>query len=82
MKRRGKLYRQITEWDNLLIAFYNAAHGKRLKPDVALYEKNLYENLKILQTHLINQTVPLGNYRLGGRVLPLHNRMPTAYQIS
>ena len=63
MKRRGKLYRQITEWDNLLIAFYNAAHGKRLKPDVALYEKNLYENLKILQTHLINQTVPLGNYR-------------------
>ena len=63
MKRSGKLYRQITEWDNLLIAFYNAARGKRLKPDVALYEKNLYENLKTLQTHLINQTIPLGNYR-------------------
>ena len=63
MKRSGKLYRQIAEWDNLLIAFYNAARGKRLKPDVALYEKNLYENLKTLQTHLINQTVLLGNYR-------------------
>ena len=63
MKRSGKLYRQITEWENLLIAFYNAARGKRLKPDVVLYEKNLYENLKTLQTHLINQTVPLGNYR-------------------
>lgn len=63
MKRSGKLYRQISEWDNLLIAFYNAARGKRLKPDVVLYEKNLYENLKTLQTHLINQTVPIGNYR-------------------
>ena len=63
MKRSGKLYRHIAEWDNLLIAFYNAARGKRLKPDVALYEKNLYENLKTLQTHLINQTIPLGNYR-------------------
>ena len=52
MKRSGKLYRQISEWDNLLIAFYNAARGKRLKPDVALYEKNLYKNLKTLQTHL------------------------------
>ena len=63
MKRSGKLYRHIAEWDNLLIAFYNAARGKRLKLDVTLYEKNLYENLKILQTHLINQTIPLGNYR-------------------
>jgi len=63
MKRSGKLYRRIIEWDNLLCAFYNAARGKRLRPDVVLYEKNLYENLKTLQTHLINQTVPLGNYR-------------------
>ena len=63
MKRSGKLYRHIAEWDNLLIAFYNAARGKRLRPDVVLYEKNLYENLKTLQTHLINQTVPIGNYR-------------------
>ena len=63
MKRSGKLYRHIAEWDNLLIAFYNAARGKRLKPDVALYEKNLYENLKTLQTHLIEQHVSIGNYR-------------------
>ena len=63
MKRSGKLYRRIIEWDNLLCAFYNAARGKRLRPDVVLYEKNLYENLKTLQTHLINQTVPIGNYR-------------------
>ena len=63
MKRSGKLYRHIAEWDNLLIAFYNAARGKRLKPDVVLYEKNLYENLKTLQTHLIEQHVSLGNYR-------------------
>jgi len=63
MKRSGKLYRRIIEWDNLLCAFYNAARGKRLKPDVVLYEKNLYENLKNLQAHLIEQTVSLGNYR-------------------
>ena len=63
MKRSGKLYRRIAEWDNLLCAFYNAARGKRLKPDVVLYEKNLYENLKNLQAHLIEQTVSLGNYR-------------------
>lgn len=63
MKRSGNLYRQIAEWENLLYAFYNAARGKRLKPDVLLYEKNLYENLTTLQTHLIEQHVPLGNYR-------------------
>ena len=63
MKRSGKLYRRIAEWDNLLCAFYNASRGKRLKPDILLYEKNLYENLKTLQAHLIDKTVSLGNYR-------------------
>jgi len=63
MKRSGKLYRRIIEWDNLLCAFYNAARGKRLKPDVVLYEKNLYENLKNLQAHLVGKTLSLGNYR-------------------
>ena len=60
---KRKVFPWFAEWDNLLIAFYNAARGKRLKPDVALYEKNLYENLKTLQTHLIEQHVSLGNYR-------------------
>ena len=63
MKRKGNLYHNITEWNNLIAAFYNAARGKRLKPDVLLYEKNLYTNLKTLQNNLINQTVLLGNYR-------------------
>ncbi len=63
MKRKGNLYHKITEWNNLIAAFYNAARGKRLKPDVLLYEKNLYTNLKTLQNNLINQTVLLGNYR-------------------
>ena len=63
MKRKGNLYHKITEWNNLIAAFYNAARGKRLKPDVLLYEKNLYTNLKTLQNYLINQTVLLGSYR-------------------
>lgn len=63
MKRNGKLYNAIAEWDNLVGAFYKAAAGKRLKPAVLLYEKNLYENLKNLQNNLGNRNVPLGNYR-------------------
>lgn len=63
MKRKGNLYHKITEWNNLIAAFYNASRGKRLKPDVLLYEKNLYTNLKTLQNYLINQTVLLGSYR-------------------
>ena len=44
MKRTGNLYHKIIEWDNLLLAFYKAAKGKRTKAEVILYEKNLNEN--------------------------------------
>jgi reverse transcriptase family protein len=63
MKRTGNLYHKIIEWDNLLLAFYKAAKGKRTKAEVILYEKNLNENLKNLQKNLIKQDIPLGNYR-------------------
>ena len=62
MKRVGNLYEAIAEWENLLHAFYLAARGKRLKSDAVQYEKNLYHNLKFLQTSLFSQNVPLGKY--------------------
>jgi hypothetical protein len=35
------LWRELTTFENLLLAFHKAARGKRSKPDVADFEFNL-----------------------------------------
>ena len=63
MKREGSLYPLIYTWDNLLLAYWKAARGKRRKPDVILYSLNLQDNLKSLQKSLVDEEPIIGSYQ-------------------
>ena len=60
MKRAGNLWPQLTSWENLLEAAHAAARGKRKRPDVALFLRDLEPNLCALQRELVQ-----GGYRPG-----------------
>jgi len=45
---------KITHFQNWLLAFHEAARGKRSKPSVANFEFNLEENLLGLQKELLD----------------------------
>ena len=62
MKTFKHLYPQITAFENLWLAFKNAARGKRKNPNVAAFEYDLEENLLTLQTELETQTYRPGAY--------------------
>jgi RNA-directed DNA polymerase len=51
----------VHDWHNLLLAWKQAAKGKRGKGPVAAFEVNLAENLLVLQDELVT-----GTYRPGG----------------
>lgn len=63
MKRYGNLYEKIIAWDNLLEAARKARRGKRMRPNVAEYERDLEGNLVELQARLERKT-----YRSPGRI--------------
>ena len=56
------MYPQLYSWENLLLAFHNAARGKRGKPYVAAFEHRLEDNLLQLQAELRSQTYQPSNY--------------------
>ena len=56
MKRHKNLYQKIYDYDNILRAFKNARRGKGKNLYVIKFEENLEENLKQIQTELINET--------------------------
>jgi RNA-directed DNA polymerase len=62
MKTHKHLSPLITSFDNLYLAFKNAARGKRKRPDVAAFEYNLEENLLDLQDELQSRTYTPGPY--------------------
>lgn len=62
MKRQGNLMSEITEVDNLMLAFCKARRGKLHKPEVIEYSLNVVENLLNLREKLINETLKVGNY--------------------
>jgi len=62
MKTYRCLFTQITAFENLRLAFKNAARGKRTKGDVAAFEFDLESNLLALQTELETQTYTPGPY--------------------
>ncbi len=62
MKTYKHLYPMITHFENLCLAFKNAARGKRSRPDVAAFEYHLEENLLTLQAELQSQTYAPGSY--------------------
>lgn len=62
----GKVYRhlypQITDWENLLLAWHKARKGKRGQPPAARFEMEAGENLLLIQEELANGTYRPGPY--------------------
>jgi RNA-directed DNA polymerase len=56
MKTYKNLYPQICTFENLFLAFRAAARGKRGKPEVAAFERELEPNLFRLQEELLART--------------------------
>ncbi|HLA50701.1 MAG TPA: RNA-directed DNA polymerase [Thermodesulfobacteriota bacterium] len=63
MKRCGSLFNQIASFENLYLASRKARKGKRLKDNVLKFEKNIEDEIFILQEELISKTYIPGKYR-------------------
>ena len=62
MKRHGQLMAKIADAENLRLAFWKAAKGKRGKEDCLAFRERLDENLTALGAELLAGDVPVGNY--------------------
>lgn len=63
MKRYGKLWHQIIDWSNLLLAARYAQKGKRFRDNVLAFNYNLEPELFKLQSELSSKTYCPGAYR-------------------
>ena len=57
------MYSELCSWENLLLAYRKASKGKRGRPNVALFEHDLEDNLLRLQSELCERTYHPGDYR-------------------
>jgi retron-type reverse transcriptase len=64
VKRYGKLWPQITAFDNLYLAYRKARRGKQRKLAVARFSLNLEQELLDLQAELLAGSYQPGEYRL------------------
>ncbi len=62
-KSYGGLWNQITSFENILAAFYEAQKGKKYKPEVLLFKNNLQGKLISIQGSLKNGTWTPSPYR-------------------
>jgi retron-type reverse transcriptase len=62
MKRYGNLWRQVTDFENLLRAARQAQRGKRFRANVLNFNYHLEQNLAQLQHELQSQTYQPGAY--------------------
>jgi hypothetical protein len=62
MKRAGNLMGAIASVDNLRLAFWKAARGKRAKADCRRFAADLEANLERLATELLSGCVQVGDY--------------------
>ena len=56
------MYKQITDWNNLYLAYKKAAKGKRGKNTAAAFEYKLEDNLFTLQQELRDKSYQPGEY--------------------
>ncbi|MCH2212843.1 MAG: RNA-directed DNA polymerase [Fuerstiella sp.] len=63
MKRTSQLFPQIPKRNNLRLAFYRAARGKRDRSVVRQFAKKLDRNLENMSEQLLAGVVPVGQYR-------------------
>ena len=54
---------EIAAWDNLQLATWKAAQGKRSRPDVACFIAGLDDRLEQLHADILAERVPYGQYR-------------------
>jgi retron-type reverse transcriptase len=64
MKRVGNLWPRLVSWDNLLLAHHQSRRGKRGRPEVARFERDLEPELIALQRELEAGEYRHGPYRL------------------
>ena len=64
MKRIGNLYNQICELDNLYLAYSKARQGKSKRYGVLLFEKHLEENMRQIQSELMNGLYRTSEYSI------------------
>lgn len=62
MKRISRLYDKICDIQNLYLAFYRAAKGKRSKHSAVRYEQNLDSNIQELRRQLLAHDWHIGAY--------------------
>lgn len=62
MKRHGNLFGKIIELDNIRLAYKKARKGKGWQNTVMWFDENLENNLKSIQTTLINKTFTTSDY--------------------
>ncbi len=62
MKRAGGLMPQITDPENLRVAYYRARRGKQHRPDARAFGLSLETNLQVLRRELAAGAVPFGKY--------------------
>lgn len=62
MKRAGFLTEQIADTDNLLLAFYKASTGKKMKAEVRRFSSNLSSEIGLLRQEILEGNVRVGDY--------------------
>ena len=64
MKRIGKLFNNIVNFDNLVLADKKARAGKTKKYGIIRFDKNSHENLIKLQKALLEDTYRTSKYHI------------------
>ena len=63
MKRQFISLESIATYENLVLAFYKAAKGKRFRRDVQSFLEQFEKNIAQLSQDIINEKMPYGRYR-------------------
>ena len=63
MEKLRNLKDRICSWDNLLLAYKEAAQDKRYRGEVIAFSFRLEENLHAIRDELLNCSYTVGNYR-------------------
>ena len=63
MKRACGLYPRICDAENLRLAFWKAARGKRNRPDVIAFQKDFDANIDKIRRDLVDHSPDIGHYR-------------------
>jgi len=62
MRRAANLFDQISEPENILLAFYKASRGKKSHAMVRLFARDLDQRVKSISNAIRNDSFPLGRF--------------------